>query len=143
MSAKRSISLTKLASTLGIHRHTIRRNLKSYGIQRMFSTISDDHLDLVIRLYKAKRPNSGIRYLIGFLRSHGIRIQKSRLYQSLNRVDGLGHALRQQTAIKRREYYSSRPNALWHCDGHHKLIMWGFVIHGFIDGYCRTVSIPI
>ncbi|KAK7020914.1 hypothetical protein R3P38DRAFT_3197407 [Favolaschia claudopus] len=29
---------------------------------------------------------------------------------------------------------------LWHCDGHHKLILWGFVIHGFVDGYCRTIT---
>ncbi|KAE9382610.1 hypothetical protein BT96DRAFT_778281, partial [Gymnopus androsaceus JB14] len=33
----------------------------------------------------------------------------------------------------------SRPNALWHIDGHHKLIMWGFVIHGVVDGYSRIV----
>ncbi|KAI0087666.1 hypothetical protein BDY19DRAFT_892184, partial [Irpex rosettiformis] len=26
-----------------------------------------------------------------------------------------------------------------HCDGHHKLIWWGIVLHGFIDGYCHTV----
>lgn len=26
-------------------------------------------------------------------------------------------------------------------DGHHKLIRWGFVIHGIIDGYCQTVCI--
>ncbi|KAG2034733.1 hypothetical protein BDR03DRAFT_801206, partial [Suillus americanus] len=30
-------------------------------------------------------------------------------------------------------------NALWHLDGHHKMIWWGIVIHGFIDSYCRTV----
>ncbi|KAI5982901.1 hypothetical protein EDC04DRAFT_2616344 [Pisolithus marmoratus] len=31
-----------------------------------------------------------------------------------------------------------RPNALWHMDGHHKLIRWGIVIHGIVDGYCHT-----
>jgi hypothetical protein len=30
-------------------------------------------------------------------------------------------------------------NVLWHLDGHHKMIQWGFVIHGFIDSHCRTV----
>ncbi|KIM74567.1 hypothetical protein PILCRDRAFT_79976, partial [Piloderma croceum F 1598] len=30
-------------------------------------------------------------------------------------------------------------NSLWHLDGHHKLIMWGIIIHGVIDGYCHTV----
>ncbi|ESK81644.1 hypothetical protein Moror_3251 [Moniliophthora roreri MCA 2997] len=28
---------------------------------------------------------------------------------------------------------------MWHLDGHHKLIRWGIVIHGIIDGFCRTV----
>ena len=29
--------------------------------------------------------------------------------------------------------------ALWHIDGNHKLIRWGFVIHGGIDGYSRRI----
>jgi hypothetical protein len=40
----------------------------------------------------------------------------------------------------RRDYRVSRPHAIWHLDGHHKLILWGIVIHGFIDGYSRTMS---
>ncbi|KAI9569823.1 hypothetical protein HD554DRAFT_2019662, partial [Boletus coccyginus] len=36
-------------------------------------------------------------------------------------------------------YYVKCPNALWHIDGHHKLICWGIVIHGIIDGFCRMV----
>ncbi|KZT03415.1 uncharacterized protein LAESUDRAFT_659772, partial [Laetiporus sulphureus 93-53] len=38
------------------------------------------------------------------------------------------------------KYKFLRLNALWHCDGHHKLIHWEIVIHGFIDGFCHTVS---
>ncbi|KAI6006192.1 hypothetical protein F5J12DRAFT_721182, partial [Pisolithus orientalis] len=34
------------------------------------------------------------------------------------------------------KYHVKWPNALWHMDGHHKLIQWGIVIHGFIDGFC-------
>lgn len=30
--------------------------------------------------------------------------------------------------------------ALWHLDGHHKLIRWKFVTHGAIDGYSRTIT---
>ncbi|OBZ70899.1 hypothetical protein A0H81_09541, partial [Grifola frondosa] len=140
MSPTRNISLSKLAKVLGTHRHTIHRNLKTYGLTRDYSAISNDELDLIVKTYKRKKPNSGIRYLLGFLRRHGFRIQKTRLYQSLRRVDGLGHVLRQRRSIQRRKYQSSRPNALWHCDGHHKLILWGIVIHGFIDGFCRTVT---
>ncbi|KAF8231973.1 hypothetical protein L208DRAFT_1053810, partial [Tricholoma matsutake] len=73
------------------------------------------------------------------LRTHGVRVQKCCVLQSIHRVDGLGHTIQQQAAIRRWKYTSSCPNALWHCDSHHKLILWGIVIHGFVDGYCQTV----
>lgn len=139
MRADRHISQIRLAAALGIHRHSVHRNLNRYKIKRTFCALSDDQLDIIVRAYKQAKPDSGMRYLIGFLRNHGLRVQKHRIYQSLSRVDGLGAALRHRRAIRRREYQSSRPNALWHCDGHHKLIHWGIVIHGFIDGFCRTV----
>jgi len=28
---------------------------------------------------------------------------------------------------------------LWHFDGNHKLVHWGIVIHGSIDGYSRRI----
>ena len=70
---------------------------------------------------------------------HKFRVQRSRLIESINRVDTLAKQLRKSTTSKRREYHSARPNALWHLDGHHKLILWGIVIHGVTDGYDRTV----
>lgn len=49
-------------------------------------------------------------------------------------------------AVKKKvhqDYFVERPNALWHIDGHHKLILWGIVIHGVADGDSRTVSATI
>ncbi|KAJ7020133.1 hypothetical protein C8F04DRAFT_889062, partial [Mycena alexandri] len=77
--------------------------------------------------------------LVYRFQQNGVRVQKERVRYSLKCVDGLGQALRTRLAIKRRRYTVPRPNYLWHCDGHHKLIWWGIVIHGFIDGFCRTV----
>ena len=34
----------------------------------------------------------------------------------------------------------SRPNEVWHIDGHHKLIRWRLVVHGGIDGYSRAIT---
>ncbi|KAG1725812.1 uncharacterized protein EDB91DRAFT_1039512, partial [Suillus paluster] len=79
--------------------------------------------------YKERKPESGFRYLVGFLRYQSIRVQQRRVWRSLHKVDRLGQRLREQ------RYQVARPNALWHMDGHHKVIQWGFVIHGFIDGY--------
>ena len=49
-------------------------------------------------------------------------------------------------AVKKKvhqDYFIDRPNALWHIDGQHKLILWGIVIHGTADGDLRTVSSKI
>lgn len=136
----RNISGAKLARTLGVDRGTVRNYCKAYGVQRpKFSLISDMELDEIVRNYKLRHPNTGIRYLRGYMLLHKFRVQRSRLIESINRVDTLAKQLRKSTTIKRREYHSARPNALWHLDGHHKLILWGIVIHGVTDGYDRTV----
>ena len=56
---------------------------------------------------------------------------------SIHRVDPINTELRSITV--RRVYYAAGPNAIWHMNGHHKLIKWRFVTHGGIDRYSRTV----
>ena len=56
-------------------------------------------------------------------------------------MDNVAKTVLRNKIIKRREYKSSRPNALWHVDGHHKLGPWGIVIHGLTDGYDRLVNV--
>jgi len=115
--------------------------MKLYKIRRpLFSTIPDETLDSIIKQYKDSHPNTGVRYVRGSLFQQGIRVQRSRVEASLSRVDDVGRVILRNKIIKRREYKSARPNALWHVDGHHKLGPWGIVIHGFTDGYDRVVS---
>jgi hypothetical protein len=140
MSAKTGIQVGKLAKEMGLHRNTLRKYLKDLDIDFQYSQISDEDLDSLIRNIRAVHPDYGIRYLSGSLRVKGYRIQKRRIIESLHRIDSVGIVLRTQGRIRRRRYQVSRPQALWHMDGHHKLIRWGIVIHGIIDGYCRTVS---
>ena len=113
--------------------------MTSTHIDTSYSQISDLELDELIRSYKLLRPTSGRRYAEGHVRNLGHRIQESRVHESLKRVDGLGNVLRKNDTVKRREYRVPRSNHLWHLDGHHKLILWGFVLHGVIDGYDRMV----
>ena len=117
--------------------------MDEFGIHSGYSSIEDAELDTLVKAYKVKKPGAGFRYVRGHLRSVGLRVQKQRVLDTLQRVDRVGRFIRKRTVIRRRKYYSSRPNALWHCDGHHKLIKYGFVIHGFIDGNCRTVSFSV
>jgi len=133
------ISCTELAHSLSIHRNTLCLYMKRNGIKRRYTPIGDSDLDDLVREWKKRCPNSGIQYIVGFMRSHGVRVQYHQVIQSICRVDRLGQALRDRHVKMRHNYHVKRPNALWHMDGHHKLIRWGIVIHGFIDGFCRTV----
>jgi hypothetical protein len=137
----RNISVSKLASSLTVHKNTVKNYMRQYKITRQpFSTISNSSLDEVVMRYKREHPSTGIRYLRGYLFQQGIRIQRERIIASLSRVDDVAKVVLRNTIIKRREYKSPRPNAIWHVDGHHKLGPWGIVIHGFTDGYDRVVS---
>ena len=133
----------KLVRALKIDRHTLRRRMDDLSIRCDYSTIKDAALDTLIKSYKVKKPDAGFRYVRGHLRSLGIRIQKQCVLNALQRVDRIGRLIRRRAVIQRQRYFTSRPNALWHCDGHHKLIKYGFVIHGFIDGNCRTVCCTV
>jgi hypothetical protein len=139
MSPKRRITLTCLAKVLGIHHHTLRYYLKLNNVDHAFSTLSNADLDVLVKSFRSARPDLGLRTLIGFLQSHHLRIQKCRVVGAIHRVDGIGNILQHWTTIRQRKYTVARPNALWHMIGHHKLILWGIVIHGFIDGYSHLV----
>jgi hypothetical protein len=140
MAPGRRITLTKLAEIAGVHRHTLRAYLIKYGVYERFCNIPDHDLDLLVRTFKADKPSSGLSYVVGFLRRYGLKVQRRRVRGALGRVDNLGSVLRRHQAVDRRKYSVPHSNYLWHLDGHHKLIRWGIVIHGIVDGYCRTVS---
>jgi len=135
-----NISISRVAASLGVHRNSVKNYMKLYKIvQQPFSTISDPYLDSMIKRFKDSHPNTGIRYIRGFLLQQGIRVQRSRIITALSRVDDVAKVILRNKAIKRREYKSAQPNALWHMDGHHKLGPWGIVIHGITDGFDRVV----
>jgi len=61
----RNIPRTKLAKALKVHRNTLKRRIDDLGIRCDYSTIEDPDLDLLIKGYKAKKPDSGFRYVRG------------------------------------------------------------------------------
>ncbi|KAG1745730.1 hypothetical protein EDB19DRAFT_1593683, partial [Suillus lakei] len=65
----------ELVDLLGVHRNTLRLYMKSHGVQRKYSELTNTDLDVLITEFKKKHPDSGIRYIIGFLRRHNIRVQ--------------------------------------------------------------------
>lgn len=133
------LSIASIARAANVSPKTVFRNMDRLGLTREFTALSDDDLDQLIKAYKVEKPTSGNRFIAAYLHLQGMRIQRERIRLSAARVDALGAALRHDKTITRREYSVPRTNHLWHCDGHHKLITWGIVIHGCIDGYDHTV----
>ena len=125
MSQGRRITVKKLAELAGVHHNTLRFYLKKHGVYEQFSSLSDADLDILVKTFKTKKPSSGLTYVIGFLRSHGLQIQKRRVRLALQHVDGLGQTLRNHAAIDR------------------QLIKWGIVIHGIVDSYCHTAGLVV
>ncbi|KAF8512487.1 hypothetical protein JB92DRAFT_2723188, partial [Gautieria morchelliformis] len=106
-----------------------------------FTNLTDHDLELLLRLFKQCRPESDLHYIIGFMQHHGLRIQKEHVRGSYGHVNLLGgRALQRNKKIECCKHTVPWPNFVWHCIGHHKPIWWGIVIHGFIDGFCRTVG---
>ena len=67
----------------------------------------------------------------------GIRVTRSRIRDSIHRVDHDGAEARKLGRLHRRVYNVKGPNHLWHIDTNHKLVRWSFIIVGCIDGYSR------
>lgn len=82
----------------------------------------DQELEALIRYYKHDCPNAGLQFVITFLKSHGIHVQRACIQLSMQCINPLGRLICYQAAIKWWVYESPQSNYVWHIDGHHKLI---------------------
>ena len=78
--------------------------------------------------------------LTDHLLKQGICVQRTKLCESIHRIDPHGIVERRSVVMRRREYHAKGPNEVWHIDGHHKLIKWRLVTHGGIDGHSRMIT---
>ena len=137
-----NISTTVLANILGIDWKTLQKQRQELGIETGYSDISDSDLDDLVQEYHQENPTGGHAYVIGHLHAmHSLCIQHQRVSASIDHIDHLGQGMQKCIGKekKRTKYKVPQPNALWHIDGHHKLILWGIVIHGVTDGYSWKV----
>ena len=132
-------NITDIASLLQVSPRTIRRRIIQYGLEDVasYSSINDSEVDEIAKQFVHEHPNSGQKSFEGYLRSYGLKLQRSRIRASIMRVDPYGVQNRFRQVLKRRQYSVPMPNSLWHLDGNHKLIRWRIVVHGGIDGYSR------
>ena len=133
---------TDISKMLLVSRWTLRRRVIEYGIQDVtgYSSISDEELDLAVSSFMGGHGSLvGYSLVAGHLKSLGLRVQRNRIRRSVAHVDPENARVRWAVVISRRAYSVAGPNSLWHIDGHHSLIRWGFVIHGGIDGFSRLI----
>ena len=130
----------EVAVALMVSKSTILRRLKDVGIKiTPYTDISDGDLDRIVLEFQQRHPHSGQTLVQGYLCSIGIHIQRHRIRSAISRVDCLGSVFCCRQPVTRRKYNVPGPNSLWHIDGHHSLIRWGFVVHGGIDGFSRLI----
>ncbi|CAB4012840.1 hypothetical protein AC249_AIPGENE23002 [Paramuricea clavata] len=133
----------KIGEIFGVASKTIQRRVVEFGLKSCnYTMLSDEQLDEQISDILKVFPNCGYRRMRGFLTARGLHIQWRRIEDSMKRVCPEGILMRclQFNVLKRRIYNVRSPLSLWHIDGNHKLIRWGFVIHGCIDGYSRQIT---
>ena len=132
---------TARARSLGVSSKTLYRRRHEYGLQDSFSDITNEELEWNVRDILKLTPFSGESYIRGALCGRGIFIQRWKIREALQTVDPVGHAVRRRSSIQHWLYKVKKPNHLWHLDSNHKLINWGFVFHGCIDGFSRAIWI--
>ena len=109
-------SWKKIAEMLGVSERTVRRWWQEFdmaiGRSVTFSEIDDNELDIFVRHILHYSPESGERMVMGALKGFGVKVQRQRLCNSIERVDPMSREMRRTTAIHRRVYNVKTPNAL-------------------------------
>lgn len=149
-----------ISFAMGVVRQTLYNHLSRAGLSTSrvpHTVISDDDLDEIVAEISVQHPFDGARLVDGHLKARDITVAFLRVQESLRRVDPLGVFTRyveifwsDQSAglswlyswaglLRRRVYQVRGSNALWHMDGNEKLRMWGFYVHGCVDGHSRLI----
>ena len=90
---------------------------------RSYTVLSDDALDGLLQDVIGLNQNVGAEGARARLRARGIKIQRQKVRDAMERVDPVGVALRAlHPRLERSVYAVGGPNSLWHIDGNHKLI---------------------
>lgn len=131
------LSWTKIAALLHVSRSKLQKWRVEVNYDESGKELTDPELDAIVR--KNVQRNRGSTYMQGVVRAAGKLVSRERVRQSMRRVDPIGIENRKRKTIVRREYTVAGPHHVWHLDGHHKLIKYGLVTHGCIDGFSRAI----
>ena len=124
---------------INVHRDCLLKWRKEVNFEEPKRNIPDDQLDEVVHSHVLGQPRRGEVTVAAHISCLGLKVPRKQLRESIHRVDPEGVEKRSRKLIKRAVYISDGPHYCWHIDGNHKLIRWGIVIHGGIDGCTRCI----
>ena len=136
---ERGLTWTEIGERLHLCKSTLRRWRIDESFVEPQERISDIALDELISTHIEGQPRRGEITLRAHVCVQGFNASRQQVRDSMHRVDPEGVLERSRKPIKRRVYNVAGPHHLWHMDGNHKLIRWGIVIHGCIDGCTRNI----
>ena len=90
-------SWTEVATAMGVSRSTIYNHLNAAGLssaRKEWSILTDAALDEIVSEISLTHPFVGSTIVMGHLEAHGIHLPKTRVQDSLRRVDRLGVLVR-------------------------------------------------
>ena len=110
----------EISDISGVSRSTLLRRMRS--IRNL--VLSPDDTDILVQEWSHNFPNAGARFIQGDLTSQGYIPTRQSVRESLFRVDPEGVLQRRHIGLPRRvqKYWVPYPNAIWHFDGHEKLV---------------------
>lgn len=125
-----NFTVPQMAHMLGVSPSTIHRRMTLYGLSigATYSSLNDQELDDIVAGISHNYPMCGCKQMAGHLLAGGVRMQQSRIRESLRRVDPRGIIVRRLTVTRRRTYSVPGPLSLYHIDGNHKLIKYDILI---------------
>jgi hypothetical protein len=101
----------QVARGIGVHRNTVRKYIRRYGINHQYSTISNEDLDVLVQEFRDKNPHLGLRFLMSYVSRQHLRIQKQRLRDSVERVDPVSSRL----VLSVFPLIRIQPKIMWDC----------------------------
>lgn len=119
---------------------TLKRIAKRCGLYRRKNT--SDILDVSLFILKeceGSGCSNGYRWMHLKCKQNGYLVSQKTVRLLMGILDPKGIEERKRKRLRRRQYRSAGPNAVWHIDGYDKLKPFGICIHGCIDGFSRHI----
>lgn len=150
----------RIAQQFNVSVMTVGRRVRGAGLTKKYTAITQEEVNMIVTA-KKENGSSGMGEggLEAYFRTIALKVPRIMIRNALTEVDGSGRSLRILTTVIRREYWVPFYNSLWHMDGklrlistfffgaesdispgHHKLIRYGFVNHGCIDGKSHIIT---